>query len=78
MITVKCLDKDQMLYIWFNHKGKTAKEMADKLRVDKLKVTLFCQANNIEPKQDRKPFKKPRQDTYHIPFMPFNYKLHRI
>jgi hypothetical protein len=76
MVTVKCLEQWQMNYILKHHEEKTAKDMADNLKVEKHKVTLFCQSNGIEPKQLRRSYKK-RTDNYHIPFMPFNYKLHK-
>lgn len=74
MTEVKCLNKDQMLFILANRENMTAKEMAGEMRVEHHKVTLFCQSNGIEPKQDNKRSKK-QNDSYHIPSLPFDYKI---
>lgn len=55
MIKVKCLTDRQMEYIKHHHTQKTAKQMADALKVEMHKVALFCQVNAIEPVPGRKP-----------------------
>lgn len=49
MIEVKCLNQTQMKYIMAHHKQMTAREMADVIQKDAIHVSLFCQANGIEP-----------------------------
>lgn len=49
MVPVKCLSDSQMRYIFKNYSKQTSKEMAEVLQIDRIKVTLFCQANSIEP-----------------------------
>lgn len=62
MKTVKCLEMWQMEYIMANYTKMKAKDMAEQLGVEKHKVTLFCQANGIEPVPARKHPK--RFDTF--------------
>lgn len=64
MVKVKCLNDDQMQYIMSSHEKETAQAMAEKLKVEKYAVNLFCQANDIEP---FKPARKHKpKDDYHI------------
>lgn len=62
MITVKCLNQCQMEYIMSNYQKEKAKTMAAILGIETFKVTLFCQANGIEPVPARKHPK--RFDTF--------------
>lgn len=71
MIPVKCLNQSQMKYIMSHFKDMTAKEMADVIQVDEIKISLFCQVNDISPvprKGNRKPI-----DTFHA--IPHEKKL---
>lgn len=62
MKTLKCLSEGQMKYILDNHKEKTARQMAEALRIEHHKVTLFCQANGIESKPE------PKQNIRHYSY----------
>lgn len=59
----KNIAPDQVAYIMQNYKQKTAKDMADALSIEILKVRLICQDQRIEPlakKKSRKP-----KDVFH-------------
>jgi len=47
MIHLKCLTVEQMDFILANHEKKNAQQISEALRVEKYKVKLFCQANDI-------------------------------
>jgi hypothetical protein len=65
IVKVKCLTDLQMDYIMFNYKQQTAQAMAEKLKAEKYRVILFCQANDIDPLQAKK--RRPKDDYHCIP-----------
>lgn len=66
IVKVKCLDLRQMKYIMDNHLTMTAAVMADYLKVEHHKVTLFCQVNDIQPKEDRVTKFRKKKDSFHF------------
>lgn len=74
-VPVKCLEKAQMIYIMKSHQEFTAKAMADHLRIEELKVMLFCQANTITPKPSPRASKRKMKDAFHVTYIPTTYKL---
>jgi hypothetical protein len=54
-----------MEYIMAHHHQQSAQAMAEYLKVEKYRVILFCQANDIEPVQEKK--RKPKDDFHCIP-----------
>lgn len=63
MIEVKCLNQSQMKYIMAHHKDMTAKEMAEVIQKDDIHVSIFCQANGIEPRPRKG--RRNTLDTFH-------------
>jgi hypothetical protein len=62
MTKLKCLTDFQMSYIMANQ-NRSAKELSADLRVDDIKINLFCQANGIElPPSERR---RKKLDTFH-------------
>lgn len=65
MIKVKCLQEWQMKFVMNNYQGNSAKQMAERLKVDVINVKIFCQANNIEPLVDLAKYMRKPKDSFH-------------